>query len=105
MFTLGDVQLIPGFQDAVIGMTPGTTKTVRIPSDKAYGAYNPELVHVVNRSSLPPGMSPVVGEWYTITRKTDGANAYVKILNVTPSTVGWMRITNWREKTLRIQLP
>jgi len=89
MFTMGEVNLIPGFVDALTGMTPGMTKKVKIPADKAYGAYKPELVHIVNRTSLPAGMDPVVGERYTITRTTDGANAYVKILNVTPSTVAW----------------
>jgi peptidylprolyl isomerase len=89
MFTMGEVSLIPGFTDALTGMTPGMTKTVRIPADRAYGAYNPDLVHIVNRTSLPAGMNPVAGERYTITRTTDGANAYVKILNVTPSTVAW----------------
>jgi peptidylprolyl isomerase len=88
-FTMGEVTLIPGFEEAVTGMTPGTTKTVRIPVDKAYGAYNNALVHVVNRSTLPADMNPVIGEHYTIRRTTDGANAYVRIINVTPSTVTW----------------
>ncbi|MFA4860582.1 peptidylprolyl isomerase [Methanoregula sp.] len=89
MFTMGDVTLVPGFEEALIGMTPGMTKTIRVPVDKAYGTYKPELVHIVNRSTLPANMNPVVGERYTITRSADGANAYVKILNITPSTVAW----------------
>ncbi|MFA4877469.1 MAG: FKBP-type peptidyl-prolyl cis-trans isomerase [Methanoregula sp.] len=89
MFTMGDVNLIYGFQEAITGMTPGMTKTVRIPFDKAYGAYQPALVHIVNRSSLPAGMDPVAGEHYTIRRITDGANAYVRIINVTPSAIAW----------------
>jgi peptidylprolyl isomerase len=87
--TMGDITLIPGFEEAVTGMTPGMTKTVRIPSEKAYGAYNPALVHVVNRSTLPADMDPVVGAQYTIRRTADGANAHIKIINMTPSTVTW----------------
>nr|WP_320162678.1 FKBP-type peptidyl-prolyl cis-trans isomerase [uncultured Methanoregula sp.] len=88
-FTMGDVNLIPGFEEAITGMTPGMTKTVRVPVDKAYGAYKQDLVHVVNRSTLPSDMDPVIGAHYTIRRTTDGANAYVRIINVTPSTVTW----------------
>ncbi|WP_321504831.1 FKBP-type peptidyl-prolyl cis-trans isomerase [uncultured Methanoregula sp.] len=88
-FTMGDANLIAGFKEAITGMTPGMTKTIRIPYDKAYGPYRPELVHIVNRSTLPANMNPVAGEYYTIRRTTDGANAYVRIINVTPSTVAW----------------
>lgn len=36
-FTLGEGQLIPGFEDAVIGMKVGQKRTVTIPPEKAYG--------------------------------------------------------------------
>ena len=36
-FTIGGGQVIPGFENAVIGMSIGETKTSRIISDKAYG--------------------------------------------------------------------
>lgn len=88
-FTMGEGTVISGLEEAVTGMTPGTTKTVRIPVDKAYGAYQQALVHVVNRSTLPSDMTPVVGDRYKIRRTVDGAYATVKILNVTPSTVTW----------------
>jgi len=88
-FIMGQGTVIAGLEEAVTGMTPGTTKTVRIPVDKAYGAYRQELVHVVNRSTLPSDMNPVVGDRYKIRRTADGAYASVKILNVTPSTVTW----------------
>ena len=90
IFTLGKVDTLPsGLPDAVIGMQPNETKTVRLPPEKAFGIYQPSLVHVVNRSSLPADMNPVIGDTYTITRKADNAVANVKILNVTPTTVTW----------------
>jgi len=88
-FTMGEGTVIAGLEEAVTGMTPGTTKTVRIPADKAYGAYQQALVHVVNRSTLPSDMNPVLGEHYKIRRTTDGAYASVRIINITPSTVTW----------------
>jgi peptidylprolyl isomerase len=38
-FTIGDGQVIPGFDQAVVGMQPGETKTAHIPMDEAYGPY------------------------------------------------------------------
>ncbi len=39
-FTVGKGMVIPGFDEAVIGMGVDDVKTVRIPSEKAYGSYN-----------------------------------------------------------------
>jgi peptidylprolyl isomerase len=61
-FTLGDGQMIPGFEQAVIGMELGETKTVTIPADQAYGPYYEELVFVIDRDELPAGMEPEVGQ-------------------------------------------
>ena len=88
-FTLGKGMVIPGFDEAVVGMAVNDEKTVRIPADKAYGSYNSSLVHVLNRSALPANMTPVVGQFFTIRRTTDGATSVVKIINVTPSTITW----------------
>jgi peptidylprolyl isomerase len=88
-FTIGKGKVIPGLEEAVIGMMPNTTKTVDIPVAKAYGAYRQDLVHTVNRSTLPADMDPVVGAHYTIRRSTDGAYALVKVINSTPSTITW----------------
>lgn len=37
IITLGQGKYITGFEEAVIGMTVNSTKTVKIPVDKAYG--------------------------------------------------------------------
>lgn len=87
VFTLGKGMIIPGFQEAVSGMAVNDEKTVRIPSEKAYGSYNSSLVHIVNRSALPVNMTPVVGQFYTIRNTVDGSASVVKIINVTPSTI------------------
>ena len=38
-FSLGEGQVIAGFEEAVLGMTPGDSKSVTIPSEQAYGPY------------------------------------------------------------------
>lgn len=61
-FTVGTNQVIPGFEDAVVGMAIGDKKTVVIPPDQAYGERMPELVHTVNRQQFNLGDSePEIG--------------------------------------------
>lgn len=87
IFTIGNKTVIPGLEEAVIGMSVNATKTVRIPVDKAYGPHLDSLVLVVNRSTLPKDIEPVVGRYYTVERNEDGAIARVRIVNITNDTV------------------
>ncbi|HEY5974822.1 MAG TPA: peptidylprolyl isomerase [Geobacteraceae bacterium] len=68
-FTVGEGQVIPGFESAVLGMSPGEEKTVTIPVAEAYGEHQEELVAVVKRSELPPGLDPAVGEQLELTQE------------------------------------
>lgn len=86
VFTLGQGTVIAGLDEAVNGMSPNSTKTVRIPAAKAYGSYDESLVQTVNRSSIAIE-NPVLGEHYSIRRTSDNAVAYVKIINITPTTL------------------
>ncbi|GAB4341754.1 MAG: peptidylprolyl isomerase [Desulfobulbaceae bacterium] len=61
-FTLGGGQVIPGFEEAVLGMELNEKKSVTIPSDKAYGPRNEELVLNVPRNQVPPDINPEVGQ-------------------------------------------
>ncbi|MHB8163779.1 MAG: FKBP-type peptidyl-prolyl cis-trans isomerase [Methanoregula sp.] len=83
-FIIGQGRVV--FENGVIGMSVGDTRTVNLPADKAYGPYNQDLIHVMNRSLLPANITPVEGGVLKITRQTDGAVDLVKVLNVTSST-------------------
>lgn len=61
-FQIGAGQVIPGFEEAVRGMSPGDTKTARIEPENAYGPYREELTMSVSRSDLPPDLEPEVGQ-------------------------------------------
>ena len=61
-FTLGGGQLIPGFEKAVLGMTPGDTKTVTIPSGDAYGEHRDDMVVTVNKDQFPDHITPQLGQ-------------------------------------------
>jgi peptidylprolyl isomerase len=61
-FTIGSGQVIPGFEEAVIGMSLGDCKNVTIPVDKAYGPRNEELIMPFPKDQVPPGINPEVGQ-------------------------------------------
>ena len=61
-FKVGSGQLIPGFDQAVEGMEVNEKKTIDIPSEKAYGASNPDLVRNVSQDQLPEDIEPEVGQ-------------------------------------------
>jgi len=73
-FTLGEGQVIPGFEEAVAGMAVGEEKTVTIPADEAYGRTRQELVLTVPRAQLPAGMEPRVGQQLQLMQ---GSEAFV----------------------------
>ena len=60
-FTLGEGKMIPKFEEAVLGMKIGESKTFTIPADEAYGQYSDDLVVVVNREELSTIPNPEVG--------------------------------------------
>ena len=60
-FKLGEGQLIPGFEKAVIGMNAGESTKVDIPSDEAYGEAREDLVIKVPKDQLPEDVEPQVG--------------------------------------------
>jgi FKBP-type peptidyl-prolyl cis-trans isomerase 2 len=58
--TLGQGQLITGFENGLIDMTIGESKTIEIEPENAYGDYIPEMMTVVGFNQVPEGVK--VGE-------------------------------------------
>jgi len=52
-FTAGAGQMIKGFDNAVIGMTEGETKTFTFGSDEAYGQVFPDRMTEMPRTAFP----------------------------------------------------
>ncbi|RLD46970.1 MAG: peptidylprolyl isomerase [Bacteroidetes bacterium] len=52
LFTLGDEMMIPGFEEAVLGMKEGQKKTVTIKAIDAYGDYDKELLMEVDKKEF-----------------------------------------------------
>lgn len=85
-FTLGEGELIPGFEQAVVGMSPGESKTTTIPSNEAYGPHRPERVIDVERHHLPPDLQPEIGQRLHLTRQ-DGSRITVMVTAMTEAQV------------------
>ena len=60
--SMGTGRVIPGFENALVGMTEGQTKNITIAAADAYGPTNPERVQAIPRTSFPPDFSPTPGE-------------------------------------------
>lgn len=80
-FTLGQGQVIPGFEQAVVGMEQGAEKTTQIPSDEAYGPRRDDMMLTVERTQFPNDIEPEVGQQLQV-RQGDGQPIPVRVANV-----------------------
>ena len=81
-FTLGEGKLIPGFEQAVIGMEVGDDTTVEIESDDAYGQRREDLELEVAKSDLPDNIDPQVGMQLQMQQQENGQAIPVQITAV-----------------------
>lgn len=72
-FTIGGGRLIAAFEDAVVGMRPGESKSVIIPADEAYGPRREDLLFKVDRSRLAPNYNPRIGQRLQVRQSDDQA--------------------------------
>ncbi|MCC7442789.1 MAG: peptidylprolyl isomerase [Bdellovibrionales bacterium] len=62
MYLHGAHQIVPGLENALLGLKPGDKRTVKVAPAEGYGELNPELKLEVSRSKFPsdaeiePGM-------------------------------------------------
>lgn len=85
-FTIGTGTIIPGFEQAVIGMSPGDSKTEIIPTDNAYGPYLEDMVLTVDRQQMPTEIEPELGQQLQLQHPTGGVIP-VTITEISPETV------------------
>jgi FKBP-type peptidyl-prolyl cis-trans isomerase 2 len=85
-FTLGQGEVIPGFEEAVVGMQPDESKTTTLPPEKGYGDHNPQMVVTVERERLPDNLEPQVGQALQM-RQGDGQTLMVTVADLSESTI------------------
>lgn len=60
-FTVGNGQVIKGFDDALLEMKIGDKKSVNIPVDQAYGERNNDMMMEYPKAEFPEDMNPQPG--------------------------------------------
>ena len=85
-FTIGEKNMLPGFENAVIGMQKGDTKTITLPPEEAYGSPKKELVSVMERSGFPKEINLEIGKRLRV-RTQDGIYTMVTIKDFTEDSI------------------
>ncbi len=81
-FTIGNREVIPGLEEAVIGMEPGETRSGRIPRQKAFGEWRSDLQFDLPRSAEWDQLSPAVGQRLEV-KQENGSRVPVVVRAVT----------------------
>ncbi len=61
-FVIGQGDVIPGFENAVVGMEEGETKTEKITPEQAFGPFRDEMVQEIERSEFAADFELEVGQ-------------------------------------------
>jgi peptidylprolyl isomerase len=78
--------LIPAFQETVVGMKPGNSRTVKIAACEAYGPRHEQMVAAVDRNKFPDNIKPSVGLELDICQ-LNGKVSLVKVTDVSECSV------------------
>jgi peptidylprolyl isomerase len=85
-FSLGEGTVIPGFENAVIGLSKGDKKTIKILSADAYGPIISENVITISKTEIPPHIKPEKGLQLQL-MAPDGSPLMVVVTEVTETEV------------------
>ena len=85
-FTLGESQVIKGFEMAVLGMKVGEEKNVKIPPEMGYGIKNEKLIQEVPRDKLPKELDPKKDMVLTL-KNPKGRMLYARISDVKKDSI------------------
>lgn len=86
-FQIGSGQLIPGFEEAVLGMTTGETKTFNIQANQAYGEHREELIQQIPRHQFPSDMEVKIGQRFQINQQEGEQPLFVSVTEVSDNSV------------------
>lgn len=85
-FTLGQGQLIPGFEKGLIDMKLNEKKTINMTKDEAYGEVNETLIQEVKKTDLPQDMEPKVGMGL-VSKSPEGQEINLMVVEVKEETI------------------
>lgn len=85
-FTLGQGNMIAGFEKAVDGMQVGDTTVADIPVAEAYGEVREDMILEVPKKDVPENITPEVGQRLAVQQK-DGQSIPVTISKVSEESI------------------
>lgn len=83
---IGGSEMIRGFQDGVLGMSVGSSKTFKVVADDAYGPRNEKLIAMLDHDRFPEDMEPTVGQRLQIVQ-TDNRKIFATVTAISDSGV------------------
>ena len=84
--TIGEADIIPAFEDALVGMAAGEKKTIHVVAEEAFGPYLKELISTIDRAQIPPNVKLQVGQQLQI-QQSDGTPIIVTVADLNDSKV------------------
>jgi peptidylprolyl isomerase len=83
---VGSGATIPGFENALVGMTPGDTRKVTIAAAEAYGDRDEERIIDIRREALPDDIQLEVGQMLDMST-SEGGRVLVTVADFDADTV------------------
>lgn len=84
--TIGEGEIIPGFEEALEGMDEGEKKNITVEPENAYGEYNERGVVQVPRENLPEDIEPEKGMMLQLNTPEDQV-VYVTVTEIDEENV------------------
>jgi peptidylprolyl isomerase len=85
-FVLGEGQILPGFEAAILGLGTGESRTFKIPADEAYGPHRDDHVVTLPLDELPSYLRPKLGDVMEI-QQPGGKILAVRITSLTDTEI------------------
>jgi FKBP-type peptidyl-prolyl cis-trans isomerase 2 len=85
-FTVGEGKIIPGIENAVIGMNPGDNKEVTVSPENAYGEYRDDMIGEIPKEQLPEDIEPQIG-MELVARNEQGDEQVIRIKEIKDSSI------------------
>jgi peptidylprolyl isomerase len=80
-FTIGEKNVLPKFEGAIIGMKVGENKTILIAPEDAYGLRDEKRVFTAEKSEIPNHITPEIGKKIQV-QMGSGEMAILTVLDV-----------------------
>ena len=72
VITIGNLDVPPTLEQAILGMSEGDKKLVKIEPDEGYGPRRKDLLQTLNKNIMGAGINPQVGMILSLKVKKDG---------------------------------